>query len=197
MALHSIGLASIIVVLCVLCAPVRHGVTRPLVFQPTPAISRTLPFRKQMSAREWDEMIGVLSITLYEGLPHQFYEFELLRSEASRTPTLQMNGYPFYRETLSLTASDKSQLMSILVDGNTSTKYSGEKKCGGFHPDFAVRLSVQELQVFFQICFGCGEMKVFGDKERIYDLTDNGTARLKKLLTPYRKNRPHADDPSR
>ena len=43
-------------------------------------------------------------ITLYEGLPHQMYEPKALLAERNAKSTVQLNGFPFYEETLDLKA---------------------------------------------------------------------------------------------
>src|SRR5262245_19676184 len=39
-------------------------------------------------------------VSLYEGLPHQLYESELLRQELKSKETVIFNGFPFYAEAL-------------------------------------------------------------------------------------------------
>lgn len=131
------------------------------------------------------------SLTLYEGLPHQFYEPEALEQEKKK-PTVQLAGFPFYREPLELKEADRHALKDLIGDPGSLKAYSGEKKCGGFHPDYAVEWTEAGKSFRYLICFGCSEARVItpaGDS--VYDITPRASVRLKELLAPYRKNRPN------
>ena len=56
-------------------------------------------------------------------------------------PTIQLSGFKFYREPLGLKDEDVRTLRGLLGNSSTYRSYSGEKKCGGFHPDYAVEWS--------------------------------------------------------
>src|SRR5437867_5072942 len=55
-------------------------------------------------------------VLLYEGLPHDFWEAELLQSELRRKKTLKLHGYPFYEELLVLKSDDAEQLTTFFSD---------------------------------------------------------------------------------
>jgi hypothetical protein len=130
-------------------------------------------------------------ITLYEGLPHQGYEPAVLQSELNSKPTVQMHGFPFYREPLVLKDGDGEKLRQILGDPGTFEAFGGEKKCGGYHPDYAVEWSSRGHVYACLICFGCGEAKVYGRAgEEYFDIRVASRESLKAILGPYRKNRP-------
>lgn len=129
-------------------------------------------------------------LTLYEGLPHQLYEAETLEQEKKK-PTVDLGGFPFYQEPLELKASDRESLRDLLGNPSSLKAFSGEKKCGGFHPDYAVEWTEKGRAYRYLICFGCGEARVISpDGDRRYDLEANVRQRLRDLLQPYRKNRP-------
>ncbi len=70
----------------------------------------------------------------------------------------------------------------------TYKEFSGEKKCGGFHPDFAVEWQIGTAKYQALICFGCGEVKLFGPGyESRYDFHSET---IEKILKKYNKNRP-------
>ena len=130
-------------------------------------------------------------LTLYEGLPHQMYESAALVAERKAKPTVELHGFPFYRETLELKEGDDENLKALLEDPRTFESFSDEKKCGGFHPDYAVEWSVAGQLHTCLICFGCGEVKMYGPTgETRYDIPQDPRKRLEALLEPYRKNRP-------
>ena len=128
-------------------------------------------------------------ITVYEGLPHQKYELKEYWEESKTKPTVQLHGFPFYREPLVLKREDVETLRGLLGTANTYEPFAGEKKCGGFHPDYAVEWTRGGGIYRCLICFGCSEARVYGPRGGIsYDLRDE-TA-LVDLLKGYRKNRP-------
>ena len=130
-------------------------------------------------------------LVLYEGLPHQFYEPTSLAKERASKPTRDVAEYPFYREPLELKAEDAALLRALLADRRTTAPFQGEKKCGGFHPDYAVSWTSGDVPRAALICFGCFEVLVSGRGGRTrYDLRQDAYKRLKSLLTPYVKNRP-------
>jgi hypothetical protein len=135
---------------------------------------------------------GPLKITVYEGLPHPFYEAAKL-AEESKKPTIQRGGFLFYRDPLALSEPDSQAIGTILANPRTFQPFSGEKKCGGFHPDYAVVLSAKGEEITDLICFGCGEAKVYRPdrSETRYDLgRDSNGRQLSTILKSYHKNRP-------
>jgi len=136
---------------------------------------------------------GPDAVVLYEGLPHQFYERDLLEQERRAKPTQELNDYLFYKEPLGLNEGDAQKLSAVLSDPSSLQLFEGEKKCGGFHPDYAIELHRASTYFRVLICFGCGEAKVFGSNPRIssrHDLSPDARQSLYRILEGYRKNRP-------
>jgi hypothetical protein len=130
-------------------------------------------------------------LTLFEGLPHQYYEKDALEKEMRTKETVQLHGFPFYRETLDLKEGDSRRLKDLLGNPSSYEPYSGEKKCGGFHPDYAVEWSFEGRAYHCLICFGCYEFRVYGPQgEQFYDIRAGAYEGLETLLKPFRKNRP-------
>ena len=130
-------------------------------------------------------------VVLYEGLPHQLFESRLLEEERRTKEVQELNGYPFYQEPLALTGEDAKRLSEILGASATYEPFSGEKRCGGFHPDYAVEWQVGADRYRVLICFGCKEVKSFGSEpETRNDLDSAAHQQLLELLRGYRKNRP-------
>ena len=65
-----------------------------------------------------------------------------------------------------------------------------------FHPDYLAEFTTDRGTYQVQICFGCGEAKVFGPGENVR-LDINGAWKLSEVLRKYRKNRPEPADPDR
>jgi hypothetical protein len=134
-------------------------------------------------------------VVLFEGLPHQLFEGGVLEAERKAKRTTELNGFPFYADPLPLTDADAAALRAVFVDPDTLKPFSGEKKCGGFHPDYAVEWHFGDEQYRCLICFGCSEVKVHGPKsEQRHDLDFEAQRKLETLLKPYRKNRPQPKD---
>jgi hypothetical protein len=133
-------------------------------------------------------------ITFYEGLPHQMYEADVLAAEKKAKPTIELHGIPFYRQTLALKPGDEAKVKAVLGDAQSYETYSGEKKCGGFHPDYAVVWSVNGSTYACLICFGCGEFRIYGrSREAYYDIASAAKEPLKAILASNRQNRPPHD----
>ena len=69
--------------------------------------------------------------------------------------------------------------------------FRGEKRCGGFHPDYAVvwQSETETDRVCAQICFGCDEIAIIsGETAYRYDIQH--TANPKILFENFRKERP-------
>lgn len=131
------------------------------------------------------------TLTLYEGLPHQNDERELFASEKKTKSTIELHGFPFYSETLTLKPGDVDNLKATLGDSQSYRPPLLDKKCGGFHPDFAVGWTVADTQYICLVCFGCYELRLYGARaEQEYDMTSASAYQLKSVLTSYRQNRP-------
>ncbi len=150
-------------------------------------------FRPQV----YDTVLRADRLTVYEGLPHPLYEEETFQDELKTKPTIQLSGFPFYRDPLDLKDEDIRTLRGLLGDRRTYSSYSGEKKCGGFHPDYAVEWSSERKVYRCLICFGCTEARFDGPQGEsfLYDLRSVGYGRHQRMrvldvLKAYRKNRP-------
>ena len=111
-------------------------------------------------------------------------------------PLIERAGYPFYREPLTSPADELKILSRSLSDPATYRPFSGEKKCGGFHPDYAVEWpgeSPESTRVIL-LCFGCNEAKVIGPHgEHRYDLDRERRNEIRKILVAHWQNRPRQE----
>jgi hypothetical protein len=130
-------------------------------------------------------------LVVYEGLPHQLFEKELLDEERKTKETVIWHDFPFYRAPLDVSADDREKLRVLLGDAGSFRPWRGEKKCGGFHPDYLAEWRAGNTNQRFLICFGCREVKVYGPEEDSrLDLTSEAAEALKEVLGNHRKNRP-------
>lgn len=161
--------------------------------QPAGISEQVLRDRLAASLHAADEVL------LFEGLPHQAFEADLLKSELARSETVRYGGFPFYATPLQPAAEDLAALQGVLADEKSLAVRDPNlaKSCGGFHPDFALvwKAGADEYQAL--ICLGCSEVKFLGKSVDLHrDLRKPAYERLKERLQPYRVNRP-ASEPSR
>lgn len=131
------------------------------------------------------------SLIVWEGLPHPTFEPKTFVQEMQKKTSFILNGYHFYRDSLQTTRDDGRELMKLLCRPTTLLAFSGEKDCGGFHPDYGVEFLRDDVLYQFLLCFGCGEAKVFGlGHELRHNLADPALVALQDLLRPYRRSRP-------
>jgi hypothetical protein len=130
-------------------------------------------------------------VLLYEGLPHQTSEKELLSEELETKNTVQLNGFPFYAEPLPLKGGDAKKLTKLFTDSKSFEPHSDYKLCAGFHPDYCIEWQVSGKVYRCLICFGCYEVKAFGPKTELYcDIAKEAYDQFKEVLQPYRNQRP-------
>jgi hypothetical protein len=148
--------------------------------------------RKGNTLRAFTEAVRQADrVVLYEGLPHQLFEKRLLAEERRTRVVEELNGWPFYQEPLALSARDAERLSGFLGDPATYLPFKGEKLCGGFHPDYAVEWHVGASRYRALLCFGCGEVMLFGPEVESRNELDKAAGKaLVELLKSYRKHRP-------
>ena len=128
---------------------------------------------------------------LYEGLPSEFWEPELLVQELARTKTIKLHGYPLYEELLALQGTDGEQFTALFSARTSFANYTDEKKGGGFHADYCLEWKTSEGTTHVVISLELGEVKMYGTKSELHcDLSQNAAQKLRQLLSRYRKNRP-------
>lgn len=136
------------------------------------------------------------TIRVLEGLPHQNYYRDIFEKERKSKPTQELGGFYFYEGTLDLSPKDMKRVVEILHKSSTYEPYLGEKKCGGYHPDFAVSWTLDHVPYHALLCFGCGEVKLLGPSgERHYDLNHDCESELEGILRNYHKNAPDSTLP--
>ena len=135
---------------------------------------------------------GASALVIYEGLPHPTMETQSFQTERlGPKPTFERSGSWFYTDRLVIPAAETAALQQTLGNPRDYQKFSGEKKCGGFHPDYAVEWTEASVTRTALICFTCDEIKVVGPAgDHHYDLDRSAVQRLHDLLYPHRRNRP-------
>ena len=132
---------------------------------------------------------GAKSIVVFEGLPHQMWDKELLATELKRKDTKEIWNYPFY--TPSENARNADDLRKLLSSATSVAIYSGPKQCGGYHPDYCISWRAGEVSYYALICLGCHEIVFYDGKTSvIYDLDEGASNRYDELLAVYEAKRP-------
>lgn len=160
-----------------------------------------IPDEKAMESfignREWTESFrfapaafkfieGAEKVTVFEGLPHQNQEMELYEQERTRVDETTISGFSFYPQPQDLKEKDLTAMRELMTDGNGLRPFLHLKRCGGFHPDYAIRFTKGEEHCDLLLCFGCGDARIFHNGKVIHCHIHG----WEKLLAPYTKLRP-------
>lgn len=129
---------------------------------------------------------------IFEGLPHQGWEHDLLKTEVASKKTIKIHGFHFYSKLLTPSEGDRRSLITALADEGGIVEWGGMKLCGGYHPDYTVQWRGSDGGLYQAlICFGCHEIKLYGDGMQLYaDLSERTYEMLKSTLLPYGDQRP-------
>jgi len=124
---------------------------------------------------------------LFEGLPHPHLERALLEQERRTKQVREIGGFPFYVEPLWPLHDHEVLLRTTFSKAETLPPFSGEKMCGGFHPDFAVEWLGCDVPRHSLLCFGCCEvMSIAPGFALRTDLAQSEFFRLYEALRIYR-----------
>ncbi len=132
---------------------------------------------------------GAKNIEIYEGLPHQDDEPELLERELKRKDITKLADewldYPFY--TPSTKATNEDELRKLLSGPSGIAADLHPKKCG-FHPDYCIQFQHEKKRYFAFICMGCSDIIIkHGDETHSFIFNSD---KLKPLLAIYDSKRP-------
>jgi len=97
-----------------------------------------------------------------------------------------LHGFDFYTEKLTISEETVEQLSKWFSDPETFSNWSGEKKCGGFHPDYAIEWKNGSQSVLVLFCLSCHEIKAYlGGRAVRLDVNEKAYAHARKLLGGY------------
>ncbi len=131
-------------------------------------------------------------IKLYEGLPHQHFEPQLLEYELESSKTITFDEFPFYATPLELSKEDSTALTDLFckADSFAPLDLTAAKACGGFHPDYCLTWRVGSNTYLALLCFGCREVKSSGNGLELHaDIRESACDTFVLALQPYQKNR--------
>ena len=128
-------------------------------------------------------------VMIFEGLPHQAWESDLLQIEKQREDTTLIWEYQFYSPSIELDNTDG--VKNILGEKESILLFSGPKLCGGFHPDYCISWSTNKKRFYCLICYGCDELVFYdGINDFKYEIKENELEALKIILKKYAHKRP-------
>jgi hypothetical protein len=131
------------------------------------------------------------SFTVLEGLPHQTWEADKLKQELAKGIANEVHGFPFYTKALVPSEKDAAILRELATAHTSYRPYSGPKRCGGFHPDYALEFANGGQKLHIQLCFGCKEARFHAPgMELTLDLTHDAFGQFEKTLKQYQFQRP-------
>ncbi|HEY4258688.1 MAG TPA: hypothetical protein VGM98_00955 [Schlesneria sp.] len=162
-----------------------------------PELDPTIDSAEEFEARTKPLIAGIRnssSLVVYEGLPHQMWEQEALEKELKTKKTLKRHGFPFYETPIKVKKEVAAKLTATCGDLKNFERWSGDKLCGGYHPDWCVEFQEGTNVYHVLICFGCSEARFYGSKRAVYsDLTNVSKEKFEEMLKPLRKERPARD----
>ena len=116
-------------------------------------------------------------------------EAGLLKTEKKRKDTIKLSGFPFYTPKVAVSDKIAKTLKQIVAAPTSYAVFSGEKRCGGFHPDYAVTWFDGDKEYAILFCYGCVEaLIVDGQKTYRYDFKKQDD--IRRLLTAFKAKRP-------
>jgi hypothetical protein len=129
---------------------------------------------------------------LYEGLPHQTMERDLFQKELARTESIERTGTRYYSEPVAVDEATSDKLRELASDARSFTErpVGVAKACGGYHPDWRLEWEDGNRIIAMELCFGCNDMKLYGDDELLIATEIHDPRSLESLLSPLRTNRP-------
>lgn len=134
---------------------------------------------------------SAMTIGIYEGLPHQLRERDLLEKELKREDISKIGGHWFYKPQVTPNQQVANQLKSMLSRTTSfSVRSSVPTVCGEFHPDFAVAWKSGDRERFVLLCFGCSEAMFIADDQKQQYKIGKIEKELKKILKTFSGKRP-------
>jgi hypothetical protein len=142
------------------------------------------------SQAERDALASSKTLTLSEGLPHPAKEASVFTKEAQRRDTMTLADFKFYKPELKPAPDLDQRLRKLLADPSSYAMWS-QKRCGGFHPDWAAHWRSGRKEIHALICFGCKEVMILSEDQQLrYNLTPTAFTKLQAELNPLRAKRP-------
>ena len=102
------------------------------------------------------------------GLPHPYSEEEEFKHELWNSDNQSICGYRFYSEQSEPTTEITAEILRIFTSVDNFHPYGGQKLCGGYHADFAVKFVEDSKEYWFLVCMGCSEVVAYSDGNKLF-----------------------------
>jgi GNAT superfamily N-acetyltransferase len=136
-----------------------------------------------------ESLADATEVAIHEGLPHPLFEKSLFERELQRPDATTIAGFPFYSPPEVL--AEPSVLQALLADPAAIHPFTGEKLCGGFHPDYTLSWQRGPSTFHALICFNCGEVMFVSDAKKLrFELSGHVCEQLKKQLASMARKKP-------
>lgn len=130
------------------------------------------------------------SLTIYEGLPHPYWERAFMEMERRRKEVVEIDGELFYAKPVEVDKEALDRIRKYMSQRSSFVPFLGFKGCGGFHSDWCLEFRKADSQRNAFICFGCCEMIVMDGSNRLIYCDIWNDDSLQSLLSPLHTQRP-------
>lgn len=103
---------------------------------------------------------------------------------------VRLYGFDFEEGTLTISTETAEELSKWFADPDSFRNWRGEKKCGGFHPDYAIEWKKGGKSVVVLLCLGCHEIIAHKGRSSVrLDVNPKAYDHVESLLAPDRAKR--------
>ena len=139
----------------------------------TPRLKKDAEIRASFKklSRVIDSLDSGAQLEIYRGIPRgKFYEVEEAVGSGNdgHKRYIRRYGAFFYSQAEVPERSDAKKLLAMVKNPQSFRKFGGFKLCGGFHPNFALVWTKDEITVELHVCLTCHEIKLFQSRLEIY-----------------------------
>jgi hypothetical protein len=128
------------------------------------------------------------SLAVLEGLPNRW---TLIPPDCDSTAIASIANYWFFKDRTIVDVRKRQAIAKAMTAKDAFEPWSGEKLCGGFHPDYCLQWHCGTEIHRALLCFGCHEVIYAGPKGSMrYDIGDNAYDELRDLLATYKTHHP-------
>jgi len=139
----------------------------------TPQLKKDAEIRASFKklSRVIDSLDSGAQLEIYRGIPRgKFFEVEeaLGSGNDGHKRYVRRYGAFFYSQAEVPERNDVEELLAMVKNPQSFRKFGGFKLCGGFHPNFAMVWTKDEITVEIHVCLTCHEIKLFRSRLEIY-----------------------------
>ena len=139
----------------------------------TPRLKKYAEIRASFKklSRVIDSLDSGAQLKIYRGIPRdKFSEAREALGSGNDGNKRYMRRYGafFYSPSEVPERNDAKEILAMVKKPQTFREFGGIKLCGGFHPNFALVWTKDEITVELHVCLTCHEIKLFQSQLEIY-----------------------------